>query len=67
MFLSHVRESKQQHGFRSSKMSPIVPILIVSPPVYSHTVFLDFFLGVVSLILRWKQHNPGIPAVKALL
>jgi hypothetical protein len=41
--LSHVRESKEQHGFRSSKMSLFIPIFIVSPPVYSHTVFLDDF------------------------
>ncbi len=41
--LSHVRESKQQHGFRSSKTSLLIPILIISPPVYSHTVFLDDF------------------------
>ena len=43
--LSHVRESKQRHGFRSSKTSLFVPILIVSPPVYSHTAFLDDFFG----------------------
>src|SRR5258707_3427691 len=41
--LSHVRESKQRHGFRSSKTSPLVPTFIVSPPVYSHTAFLDDF------------------------
>jgi hypothetical protein len=41
--LSHVRESKEQYGFRSSKTSPFVPIFIVSPPVYSHTAFLDDF------------------------
>jgi hypothetical protein len=41
--LSHVRESKERHGFRSSKTSLFVPILIVPPPVYSHTVFLDDF------------------------
>src|SRR5258708_2079582 len=42
--LSHVRESKQRHGFRSSKTSQLVPTFIVSPPVYSHTAFLgDFF------------------------
>lgn len=41
--LSHVRESKERHGFRSSKTSPFVPTLIVSPPVYSHTAFLDDF------------------------
>ena len=40
---SHVRESKQRHGFRSSKTSPFIPIFIVSPPVSSHTVFLDDF------------------------
>jgi hypothetical protein len=43
--LSHVRESKQRHGFRGSKMSPIAPTFIVSPPVYWHTVFLDVFFG----------------------
>ena len=43
--LSHVRVSKEQHGFRSSKTSPFIPVFIVSPPVYSHTAFLDdFFL-----------------------
>jgi hypothetical protein len=41
--LSHVRESKERHGFRSSKTSPFVPTFIVSPPVYSHTAFLDDF------------------------
>jgi hypothetical protein len=41
--LSHVRESKERHGFRSSKMSPCFPIFIVSPPVYEHTAFLDDF------------------------
>jgi hypothetical protein len=41
--LSHVRESKKRHGFRSSKMSPFVPTFIVSPPVYLHTAFLDDF------------------------
>jgi len=41
--LSHGRSSKQRHGFRSSKTSPLVPTLIVSPPVYSHTAFLDDF------------------------
>jgi hypothetical protein len=41
--LSHVRESKERHGFRSSKMSPFVPIFIVSPPVYLHTALLDDF------------------------
>src|SRR6266567_7156525 len=41
--LSHVRESKQRHGFRSSKTSRLVPTFIVSPPVYSHTAFLDDF------------------------
>ena len=40
---SHVREIKQQHGFRSSTMSPFFPTFIVSPPVYSHTAFLDDF------------------------
>src|SRR5882672_5833988 len=39
--LSHVRESKERHGFRSSKMSPCFPIFIVSSPVYEHTAFLD--------------------------
>jgi len=29
--------------FRSSKTSPLVPTFIVSPPVYSHTAFLDDF------------------------
>src|SRR5712664_1285581 len=43
--LSHVRESKERHGFRSSKTSLFVPILIISPPVYSHTAFLDDFFG----------------------
>jgi hypothetical protein len=43
--LSHVRESKERHGFRSSKTSPFVPTFIVSPPVYSHTAFLDDFFG----------------------
>ena len=43
--LSHVRESKEQHGFRSSKTSPLVPTFIVSPPVYSHTAFLDDFFS----------------------
>ena len=41
--LSHVRESKQRHGFRSSNTSPSVPTFIVSPPVNSHTAFLDDF------------------------
>ena len=41
--LSHVRESKERHGFRSSKMNPCFPIFIVSPPVYEHTAFLDDF------------------------
>ena len=41
--LSHVRESKERHGFRSSKTSPFVPTFIISPPVYSHTAFLDDF------------------------
>ena len=40
---SHVRESKKRHGFRSSTMSPFIPIFIVLPPVYSHTAFLDDF------------------------
>jgi len=43
--MSHVRESKERHGFRSSKTSLFVPILIISPPVYSHTAFLDDFFG----------------------
>ena len=43
--LSHVRESKQRHSFRSSKTSPPVPTFIVSPPVYSHTAFLGDFFG----------------------
>jgi hypothetical protein len=43
--LSHVRESKERHSFRNSKTSPLVPIFIVSPPVYSHTAFLDDFFG----------------------
>ncbi len=47
--LSHVGESKERHGFRCSKASPFVPILIVSPPVYSHTVFLDVFFYVGNL------------------
>src|SRR5438105_815477 len=43
--LSHVCKSKKRHGFRSSKTSLLTPILIISPPVYSHTAFLDdFFL-----------------------
>ena len=41
--LVHGRESKQRYGFRSSKTSPPVPTFIVSPPVYSHTAFLDDF------------------------
>src|SRR5258708_16846627 len=41
--LSHVRESKERYGFRSSKKSPFFPTLIVSPPVYEHTAFLDDF------------------------
>ncbi len=41
--LAHVRESKQRLGFRSSQTSRFVPIFIVSPPVYSHTAFLDDF------------------------
>ena len=65
--LSHVRESKQRHGFRSSKTSLFVPILIVSPPVYSHTAFLDDFFGVPSPILRWKRRPSCAPVVKALL
>jgi hypothetical protein len=43
--LSHIRESKQRYGFRSSKTSPFVPIFIISPPVYSHTALLDDFFG----------------------
>src|SRR6266567_3946744 len=65
--LSHVRESKQRHGFRSSKTSPLVPTFIVSPPVYSHTAFLDDFFGVLSPILRRKRRASFAPAVKALL
>jgi hypothetical protein len=29
----------------AQKMSPFFPIFIVSPPVYSHTAFLDDFFG----------------------
>ena len=38
--------SKERHGFRSSKISPFFLTLIVSPPVYSHTAFLDDFFSV---------------------
>ena len=41
--LSHVRESKKRQGFRSSKTSLFLPILIISSPVYLHTAFLDDF------------------------
>jgi hypothetical protein len=41
--LAHMRESKQRHGFHSAKISPFAPVLIVPPPVYLHTAFLDDF------------------------
>src|SRR5260370_1628184 len=41
--LSHVRASKQRHAFRLSKTCPLALTFIVSPPVYSHTAFLDDF------------------------
>ncbi len=59
--LSHVRESKERHGFRSSKMSPFFPTFIVSPPVYSHTAFLDDFLAFFSLYSGGSDARPAHP------
>ena len=68
--LSHVRESKERHGFRSSKTSPFFPTFIVSPPVYSHTAFLDDFFWhpfpytQVEATPLWRTHGESSPLSK---
>src|SRR6266436_9401402 len=65
--LSHVRESKQRHGFRSSKTSRLFPLLLYHLLSSSTLPFWTIFFGVLSPILRRKRRHSGAPTVKALL
>src|SRR6266700_7513514 len=64
--LSHVRESKQRHGFRSSKTSRLFPLVLYHLLSSSTLPLWTIFFGVLSPILRRKRRASLAPAVKAL-